>query len=152
MSATWGKQNPDARARLAQSAERKAPNLVVVGSRPTGGWITFLTPGQKPEIGIARLARAAERKDFSIVVEVSGGNWLAITHLPTHLPTRDRFASRFSLDAGHDWQTGRIHVWVFNVIPRLRSCLIGSELEGGSSRCVIYCEYDSDEYRMQTVG
>ena len=110
MSATWGKQNPDARARLAQSAERKAPNLVVVGSRPTGGWITFLTPGQKPEIGIARLARAAERKDFSIVVEVSGGNWLAITHLPTHLPTRDRFASRFSLDAGHGWQTGRIHV------------------------------------------
>ena len=39
MSARWGQKNSDARARLAQSAERKALNLVVVGSSPTVGGI-----------------------------------------------------------------------------------------------------------------
>ena len=41
MSARWGQKNSDARARLAQSAERKALNLVVVGSSPTVGELSL---------------------------------------------------------------------------------------------------------------
>ena len=47
MSATWGKQNPDAKARLAQSAERKAFNLVGVGSSTTVGELCLPDGGKK---------------------------------------------------------------------------------------------------------
>ena len=67
MSARWGQKNSDARARLAQSAERKALNLVVVGSSPTVGELS-LSLGTKKLDARARLAQSAESKAFNLVV------------------------------------------------------------------------------------
>ena len=68
MSATWGKQNPDAKARLAQSAERKAFNLVGVGSSTTVGELCLPDGCKKNSDARARLAQSAERKALNLVV------------------------------------------------------------------------------------
>ena len=84
MSARWGQKNSDARARLAQSAERKALNLVVVGSSPTVGGLCFHAGSDlSPTVGkghydIHRFMRTMECSSRS---GQQGGNDRCVTYL-----------------------------------------------------------------------